>query len=290
MRLDGYNANAGGEKESAAFAPLSSFRCMSLVVTDAIVLHAFDYLESSRILKIVTREAGVRSVLARGARRSKKRFGSALDLYAQGSAELQMKAGRDLDTLSGFDVVRARPQLAAQMSRFAGASAIAELTLRFAREAADPGLFDAVEAALDAIGDAPPERARDVTLGGAWSILRELGVAPTVDNCAECHEPVGRDARAIFSHPAGGTLCERCGHLARSGRGIPPGARDALRDWLSGVPHPLADPQEARAHQRLLREFLREHLSEDRPLTAFQVWEGESLVGSESPAGQTGGA
>ena len=124
---------------------------MTSVVTDAIVLHAFDYLESSRILRLVTREAGVRSVLARGARRSKRRFGAALDLYAQGTAELQTKPGRDLDTLSAFDVTRARPQLAMQLARFTGASAIAELTLRFARDAADPGLFDAVRAALDDI-------------------------------------------------------------------------------------------------------------------------------------------
>src|SRR5439155_13920384 len=105
---------------------------MAHVVTDAIVLHAFDYLESSRILKLVTREAGVRSVLARGARRSKKRFGAALDLYAQGTAELETKTGRDLDTLNAFDISRARPQLATQLSRFTGASMIAELTLRFA--------------------------------------------------------------------------------------------------------------------------------------------------------------
>src|SRR3954469_2463116 len=111
---------------------------MSQVVTDAVVLHAFDYLESSRILRLVTREAGVRSVLARGARKSKRRFGAALDLYAQGNAELQTKIGRDLDTLTAFDVTRARPQLAAQLSRFAGASMIAELTLRFARDSADP--------------------------------------------------------------------------------------------------------------------------------------------------------
>src|SRR5262245_1963306 len=119
------------------------------LVTDAIVLHAFDYLESSRILKLVTREAGVRSVLARGARRSKKRFGAALDLFAQGTAELHIKIGRDLDTLGAFDVTRARPALAAHLERFAGASAMAELTLRFARDDADPSLFDAVAATLD---------------------------------------------------------------------------------------------------------------------------------------------
>src|SRR5947208_11101339 len=122
---------------------------MTHVVTDAIVLHSFDYLESSRILKLITREVGLRSVLARGARRSKRRFGSALDLYAQGTAELQVKVGRELDTLSAFEVTRSRPELGAQLARFIGASAIAEFILRFARDAAHPGLFDAVVPAFD---------------------------------------------------------------------------------------------------------------------------------------------
>ncbi|OYV64365.1 MAG: hypothetical protein B7Z72_13325, partial [Gemmatimonadetes bacterium 21-71-4] len=81
---------------------------MPLLVSDAIVLHAFDYLESSRILRLATREGGVRSALARGARRSQRRFGSVLDLFAQGSAQLSTRPGRDLDTLAGFDVVASR--------------------------------------------------------------------------------------------------------------------------------------------------------------------------------------
>lgn len=246
---------------------------MALVVTDAIVLHAFDYQESSRILRIVTRDAGVRSVLARGARRSKRRFGAALDLYAQGTAELQMKPGRDLDTLSAFEVTRARPGLAGELSRFTGASVVAELILRFARDAADPELFASVAESLDQLGDAPAERARDVTLGAAWRVLSELGVAPTIDDCAECHTQVDASAAAMFSHPAGGVLCMRCSHLARGGRMLPPAARDALRQWLAGAAHSTSDESEARAHQRLLREFVHEHLADERPLRAFQIWE-----------------
>jgi len=252
---------------------------MTHVVTDAIVLHSFDYLESSRILRLMTREAGVRSVLARGARRSKARFGSALDLYAQGTAELQIKPGRDLDTLSGFEVTRSRPQLGTQLARFIGASAIAELTLRFARDDADPGLFDAVVTAFDEIGAAAPERTRDVTLGGAWRVLHELGVAPTIDTCADCHAPIDPDAAALFSHPSGGSLCPRCGRLARSGRTLPPEARAALRAWLLGAQYPMPDANDVRAHQRLLREFLREHLADDRPLRAFEVWERDDWTG-----------
>jgi len=252
---------------------------MSLLVSHAIVLHSFDYLESSRILKIVTRDAGVRAVLARGARRSKARFGSALDLYAQGTAELHVKPGRELDTLSSFDVTRSRPGLAQQLARFTGASAIAELTLRFVRDAADPSLFDAIASTFDEIASSSPERTRDVTLAGAWRVLSELGVAPTLDVCADCHAGIDADQAVMFSHPSGGALCDRCGRLSRSGRTLPPDARDALRHWLSGESFPLHTPQDVRAHQRLLREFLREHLADERPLRAFDVWERDEWTG-----------
>jgi len=258
---------------------------MTQIVTDAIVLHAFDYLESSRILRLVTREGGVRSVLARGARKSRKRFGAALDLYAQGTADLQTKPGRELDTLVAFDVVRARHQLAADLARFAGASMIAELTLRFARDAADSGLFDTVESTLDTLTAAPATRAPDAALGGAWRLLAELGVAPTIDDCAECHSAIPADASATFSHRAGGTLCERCGRLARAGRLLPPSARDALRAWLSAEGYVVTGPNEIRAHQRVLREFVREHLADDRPLNAFDVWERGTLTPATTASG-----
>jgi len=251
---------------------------MNLVVTDAIVIHAFDYLESSRIFRLVTRDAGVRSVLARGARTSRRRFGAALDLYAQGSAELYVKPGRELDTLAAFDLKRSRAALAERLDRFAGAAVIAELALRFGRDGGDEALFDAVAATLDQLAGAPPDRARDITLAGAWRILSELGVGPSLDACAECHAAVASDAPAMFNHPAGGVLCPRCAHLARGGRGLPAAARAALRDWLAGTSHAVTDPLEARAHQRLLREFVREHLADERPLRAFDAWERDTLA------------
>jgi DNA repair protein RecO (recombination protein O) len=248
------------------------------IVTDAIVLHAFDYLESSRILKLVTRDVGVRSVLARGARKSKRRFGTALDLFSQGTGELFVKPGRELDTLGAFDVTQARPRLAENLERFAGASALAELTLRFARDGAEPGLFTAVADALDAIAAAPSEHAGDETIRGAWRVLAEIGVAPAIETCAECHASVEASAPAVFSHPAGGVLCARCGPRSRGGRTLPANARAALADWLAGTPHHLAESTDLRAHQRLLREFLREHLADDRPLRAFDTWERQSLT------------
>jgi DNA repair protein RecO (recombination protein O) len=246
---------------------------MALLATDAIVLHAFDYLESSRILRLVTRDGGVRSALAKGARRSSRRFGSAVDLFAQGNAQLYAKPGRDLDTLSAFDVVLSRPLLAADLGRFVGASAIAELTLRFGRDAADAGLFDAVAGALDALAAAPADAALIATLTAAWHIVAELGFAPALDVCAECHAPLEAEATVMFSHRAGGALCARCGRLAPTGRKLPREARDALRRFISGDAGAPLDDASTRAHQRLLREFLAEHLTDGRPLRALELWE-----------------
>jgi DNA repair protein RecO (recombination protein O) len=250
---------------------------MPLLATPAIVLHAFDYLESSRILRLMTRDGGVRSALAKGARRSSRRFGSAVDLFAQGSAQLYVKPGRDLDNLSTFDVERARPELAEDLGRFAGASAIAELTLRFGRDEGDTGLFDAVASAFDTIAGARPEEALSATLAGAWRIVVELGFAPTLDLCADCHAPLAGEDTVMFSHRAGGALCLRCGRLAPTGRKLPPDARNALRAFIEGRHSPALDDASSRAHQRLLREFLAEHLADGRPLRAMELWEDRRL-------------
>ncbi|HEX2717332.1 MAG TPA: DNA repair protein RecO [Gemmatimonadaceae bacterium] len=245
---------------------------MTLLVTEAIVLHVLDYLESSRIVRLATRDAGVQSVIAKGARRPRNRFGAALDLFAQGSAQFTMRPGRDLHTLTGFDLARSRTALAADLARFTGAAALAELTLRFAHEDASPEVFDALADALDDLVVAPPDRAREVAIGGAWRLVAALGFAPSLDACAICHRPAGGGDAVLFHHRAGGVLCERCAGGHAGGRAIPGTALAALRDWLSGGQGAPLDARAARAHQRLLQEFVREHLADARPLRAFESW------------------
>jgi DNA repair protein RecO (recombination protein O) len=247
---------------------------MAAHTTEAVVLHAFDYLESSRIIKLLTREFGLRSVLARGARSSRKRFGAALDLFALGSVELDVKPGRDLDTLASFDVIRTRGAIGADLARFTGASAIAEMLLRFAQQDADPELFDAANQTFDRLTVASGDAARTSALAGAWRILAMLGFAPSLHTCGECEREFAADETVLFSQSAGGAVCESCARLARVGRKLPGQARLRVASWVgtSEDGAPLSDA-EARAHQRLLREFVIEHLSDGRPLKAFETWE-----------------
>jgi DNA repair protein RecO (recombination protein O) len=245
---------------------------MSLLVTDAVVLHVSDYLESSRLLRLATREAGVQSVLARGARSSKKRFGSAIDLFAEGQAQLQLKPGRDLHTLTSFDVSVSRPGLALDLGRFVAASAIAECVLRLLHEESAPQAYATLVEGLDRLAVAAPAETATATLGALWQVVAQVGFTPAIDRCAECHAEIASDAEVHFHHPVGGALCPLCTRLVPGGRRLPPDARDALRQWLAGALAPVDEPA-ARAHQRLLREFLAQHLPDHRPLKAYQVWE-----------------
>jgi DNA repair protein RecO (recombination protein O) len=246
---------------------------MPLLVSEAIVLHAFDYLESSRIVRLVTRDAGMRSAIAKGARKSRRRFGSGLDLFAQGTAALHTKPGRDLDTLTAFDDARTRTALGEELERFTGAETIAEITLRFGREGGDAELFDALAGAFDVLLETSGPDAREATLAGAWRVIGALGFGPAMSDCAECGRAIDAESPATFTHTAGGVLCPRCASLTAGGRSLPANARLAIASWLSGARASIDGPPELRAHQRLLREFLAQHLHDGRPLRAFELWE-----------------
>lgn len=245
---------------------------MRILSTDALVLHTLDYRETSRIVRLVTRDAGVVSVVARGARRAKNRFGAALDLFATGAAQIVISPTRDLHALNAFDAVHGRPSLAASLDRFGAASALAELCMRFGRESETGNLFDVIVATLDHVATAEPGDVTAVALAGAWRLVGEFGFAPALDQCASCHAPIPADADVTFHHRAGGALCDSCARQARGGRRLPAEARATLVAWTAGDTAAVSRA-ESRSHLRLLREFLEEHMAEDRPMRALAAWE-----------------
>lgn len=247
-----------------------------MIQTEAIVLHGFDYRETSRIVRLATRDAGVVSAIARGANRPKSRFGYGLDLFTSGVAHLLIHPSRDLHTLAAFDASRARPRLAESLERFAASAALAELCLRFGSEHADGAIHDLLEEGLEALGGASDVEVAPRVLGAAWRLVAELGFAPALESCAACHRPIAAEEVVRFGHRVGGALCPACGALAPGARTLPAEARQALIAWIGGGAAILLDEPSARAHRRLLREFLEEHLADGRALRAWVAWEGRA--------------
>lgn len=253
---------------------------MTLLTTDAVVLQLRDYLESSRIVRLATREAGIVSAIARGARRQRGKSGGPLDLFAQGTAHIHVRASRELQTLGGFEAGQGRLAFASDLSRFLAASALADVALAVLHEAANEAAFDVLAGTLNELGDVPVTHIDSSALGGIWRLVATLGFTPTLDVCAACHTELdGSGSSLYFSPVAGGVLCAGCAAGAGSGspdraegRTLPSRAWRRLDDWLSGAEGELPDALEIRAHRRLLREFLDAHLTGGTPLRAWEVW------------------
>ena len=246
---------------------------MAPVATPAIVLATLRYGDTSKIVRLATRDHGVQSAIAKGAFRPKSKFGAALQVLSDGQAQLYMKEGRDLQTLGAFDLRKLRVGLAAALDRFSAASALAEVMLRCAPPAANPAAFDTLQMGLDALEIAPAVAVEVVALRFLWRLVGVLGFAPSLDHCARCAAPLDLGAGLAFSPRDGGALCPRCA------TGLPVSrltAADAvgLRSLVAGEGElPVLDPAHAAAHRRLLSRWVREHLGEGAPLPALDLWQ-----------------
>src|SRR3954469_7690398 len=97
------------------------------ITTDAILLRSVAYGEADRVVTLLGRTTGRVSALARGARKSTKRFGGGLGLGASGQAALRDRSGGELMALESFEVREGRIGLGGDLGRTAHAAYAIEL-------------------------------------------------------------------------------------------------------------------------------------------------------------------
>src|SRR6266568_2616662 len=100
---------------------------MAAEKAQALVVRTTDWSESSRIATLWTRELGKVRVVAKGARRLKSNFDSALDLLTVCSIVLLRKSSGSLDLLTEAQVVERFPQLRTDLPALYAAYYVAEL-------------------------------------------------------------------------------------------------------------------------------------------------------------------
>jgi DNA repair protein RecO (recombination protein O) len=241
---------------------------MPQVRTEALILQSYAYSETSKVLRLLTRSHGLVSALARGAIRPRSPFGGLLEPFTAGVAMLYIREGRELQTLSGFELSRSGHGLARDLIRFAAASLMAELILRTGADImAETSLFDAFDHGLFALADATPDNVQNVALACCWNLVVTLGYAPALECCANCGCDIGEVETVDFDYIAGGVCCARCGRGA-AGRAIPATARQALIRLCRGEAVPL---DRTVAHWKLLQAFLVQHLTDGVEIRSFHV-------------------
>ena len=245
---------------------------MPPVSTAAIVLSTLRYSETSKIVRLATRDYGVQSAIAKGALRPKSRFGAALQLLSEGQAQLLIKEHRELQILAAFDLRRLRVGLAADLERYAVACALGEVMLRFAPAEPHPPSFDLLQRALDQLEAAPAPAVEPLGLRLLWQLVSVLGFAPSLDSCAVDGTPVSTDGPLPFSTRDGGALCPMCASQHGATQ-LPAGDRVDLLALLDpSAQLPPLDDRHGAAHRRLLARYIRYHLGEGAELPALEFW------------------
>lgn len=240
------------------------------LLTPAIILGSLRYGETSRIARLATREFGVVSAIAKGALRPKSRFGAALQLLSEGQAHLLPSRSSDLQTLVAFDLSATHAGLANNLERFGAASALAEVAARYVPPMANPYLYQQLRDDVSLIELAPEGAIAVVAVRAMWRLIDELGLGPTVAQCARDGLPLS-GGTVVFSLRDGGFLCQSCGRSGGTTR-LEAGDRADLVALLDpGGDLPVLSAAQAAAHRRLLVRWVREHLG-DGAMPALEAW------------------
>ncbi len=245
---------------------------MPLVATPAIVLSALRFSETSKIVRLATREHGVQSALAKGALRPKSRFGAALQLLSEGQAQYLVKEHRELHVLTAFDLSRLHTGLAADLERYAIASALAEVMIRFAPPDQHPESYDVLSESLTALESVPAADVEALGYRVLWRLVSVLGFAPSVLACVRDGTALPVEGTLPFNTSEGGALCATCAAQVGATQ-LPPDARSDLLALLDpDATLPVLDARHGSAHRRLLARYVRYHLAEGAVLPAMEFW------------------
>jgi DNA repair protein RecO (recombination protein O) len=179
--------------------------------TEGLILRAVDFGESDRIVHLLTPETGRVTAMAKGARRSVRRFGGTLDLFNQLRVQLVVKPGGRMARLEQTRLLRTFEGLRTRPRAFALGCYLLELLDRLAPEGgarADLAhLFDFALRALSTLERREPD-ARLRTLLELCA-LDALGLRPELRRCVRCSAEVEGPAVG-FSISDGGPVCAAC--------------------------------------------------------------------------------
>ena len=188
---------------------------MPLHETESIVLKSYNLAEADRIVVFFTRSFGVIRGVAKGARRTKSKFGSALEPFSEVSLEFFQKDDRELVAIQRADLIRSAFFSATHPELLETYSHLADLLLAFAPPH-DPNetMYRMFKASLEAELTEPGDHMALMLYFKIW-LLRLGGYLPDWGTCSSCRRGFADTDSATLT--SGSQLV--CGSCLRSSPG-----------------------------------------------------------------------
>ena len=178
--------------------------------TEAIVLRVIDYGESDRIVTFCTADFGKIRGIAKGARRSRKRFANALEPFSCSRIQFSRRSPDSLALIEGCDVLSHFPAIRADLEKTLAASYLIDLTDQFTPEdKKSAATFLLLQDFLRCLEETATTDA--LLRFFEIRILKVSGYDPVLGHCLRCKAPVGPQASYRFDAAKGGLTCSLCG-------------------------------------------------------------------------------
>jgi len=175
----------------------------------AIVLGARVFGESDKIVRFFTLNSGKLTGIAKGAKKSQKRFMNTLELFNVINLEYFEKSGRSLVRIDNADLVEANMDIGSSFRKMCIASFFTEFVDRLTKEKErnDP-LFHSLKGSLSRVKSV--EFTRSDILYYQLQMLDHLGFMPNFRTCVQCGRHLEGHELTSFSNERGGAVCHGC--------------------------------------------------------------------------------
>jgi len=201
------------------------------LVTPAIVLRTRPYGESDRIVSFLTENHGKITGIAKGAKRSRKRFVNSLEPFSLVNLRFQDRPHSNLVFIVAADLLLEFKNLVSCLEKIVFASYMVEITDGLVGDGEEnPLVFHHLKKGLNFLAD--NGTSLSFLTSFELKLLRLTGYQPVLMGCKRCgrkrHD--GLPVRWHFSPPEGGILCERCSRSTREILPLGAAALAALAD------------------------------------------------------------
>ncbi len=239
---------------------------MAQFKTWAIVLKTLDYGESDRIVAFYTSDFGKVRGIAKGAKRSRRRFSNALELFTLSRLIFFDKRESGLVRIEGCDIVDTFPAIREDIRKIAFGCYLVELVNEMTPEReANQDLFNMLKDFLSLLSDSGAEA--QILRIFEIRLLTLLGYRPGLDRCLQCDETLEHDGKGYFSVKKGGLLCERCSRgyvdLIPVSLGTAKILRVAMEMELSKVHRLKFSKQALLEGETILSQFIQYHINRE---------------------------
>lgn len=229
----------------------------SLRTTRALLVKRVEYGEADLVLTLFTERFGRVSALARGARKSARRFGGALEPMHTLEVRLEERPERELFGLREARIVTPRLALTSELARLeAAGKALGWLRRAAPARTPEPELWRDIEALLDRLAQPGPVDAERILSAAGLHLLGALGWGLDFERCVSCGKPCPEGQAGLVDPTRGGLVCRSCGGARRRLDG--PRRQRLARVGATGDPT-LLEPEDTEVTLELVEQVLRAH-------------------------------